>query len=76
MTREEIEQKMDELARQYAATHAPEIKKRFAVWLPGDGEVRKAVRNRVQARPLFLALSGHRLSRASNPQPLASRPTR
>ena len=26
MTREEIEQKMDELARQYAATHAPEIK--------------------------------------------------
>ena len=26
MTREAIEQKMDELARQYAATHAPEIR--------------------------------------------------
>jgi len=26
VTREEIEQKMDELARQYAATHAPEIR--------------------------------------------------
>jgi len=26
VTREAIEQKMDELARQYAATHAPEIR--------------------------------------------------
>jgi hypothetical protein len=26
MTREEIEQKMDELARQFAATHDPEIR--------------------------------------------------
>jgi FKBP-type peptidyl-prolyl cis-trans isomerase (trigger factor) len=27
MTREEIEQKMDELAREFAATHDPEIRK-------------------------------------------------
>ena len=47
MTREEIEQKMDELARQYAATHTPEIKEEIcslAAQLWEDGEVRKAVR--------------------------------
>jgi hypothetical protein len=31
MTRQEIEQKMDELAREFAETHDPEIQKRFTV---------------------------------------------
>jgi hypothetical protein len=32
MTRQEIEQKMDELARKYVETHEPEIRKRFTDW--------------------------------------------
>ncbi len=43
MTREEIEQKMDELARKYVATHAPEIKEEICslaaqLWEMGKSE--------------------------------------
>jgi hypothetical protein len=50
MTREEIEQKMDELARQYVEAHNQEIIKRALPIEPpasGDGKA-------VKGRPVFL----------------------
>ena len=37
LTREEIEERMDELAREYYDTHDPEIRKRFLNWLGSFG---------------------------------------
>jgi hypothetical protein len=48
VTREEIEQKMDELAREYYETHDPEIQEEIFELARGDG----ALKGRVHAMPL------------------------
>jgi hypothetical protein len=51
MTREEIEQKMDELARKYVETHAPEIREEICSLANQLWEMEKLEKSSEASRP-------------------------